>query len=158
MENKSPLLSFTTGSRRIFSFGSGMGSAFVPQHCLKKWAQSGWLKGSEMCSLVPLEASAGPPSLWRLWRSSLFSSSCGGVVTKSCLTLCGPMDCSPPGPPVCGILQARALEGAPVPSPRDLPDAGIEPLPPALARGSFLLCDLGSPAINKQPWSNVLSS
>ena len=27
-----------------------------------------------------------------------------------CLTLCGPMDCSPPGSPVCGILQARILE------------------------------------------------
>ena len=29
---------------------------------------------------------------------------------QSCLTLCDPMDCSPPGSPVPGILQARALE------------------------------------------------
>ena len=29
---------------------------------------------------------------------------------QSCLTLCDPMDSSPPGPPVPGILQARTLE------------------------------------------------
>ena len=31
-------------------------------------------------------------------------------VTQSCLTLCYPMDCSPPGSSVPGILQARILE------------------------------------------------
>ena len=29
---------------------------------------------------------------------------------QSCLTLCDPMDCSPPGSPIHGILQARILE------------------------------------------------
>ena len=28
--------------------------------------------------------------------------SCCCLVTQSCLTLCEPMDCSPPGPSVCG--------------------------------------------------------
>ena len=32
------------------------------------------------------------------------------VVTQSCPTLCDPMDCSPPGSSVHGILQARILE------------------------------------------------
>ena len=32
------------------------------------------------------------------------------VVTQSCSTLCDPMDCSPPGSSVHGILQARMLE------------------------------------------------
>ena len=32
------------------------------------------------------------------------------VVTPSCLTLCDPMDCSPPSSSVHGILQARILE------------------------------------------------
>ena len=32
------------------------------------------------------------------------------LVTQSCLTLCDPMDCSPPGSSVRGILQARTLE------------------------------------------------
>ena len=31
-------------------------------------------------------------------------------VTQSCLTLCDPTDCSPPGSSVHGILQARILE------------------------------------------------
>ena len=31
-------------------------------------------------------------------------------VAQSCLTLCDPMDCSPPGSPVHGIFQARVLE------------------------------------------------
>ena len=32
------------------------------------------------------------------------------LVAQSCLTLCNPIDCSPPGPSVYGILQARTLE------------------------------------------------
>ena len=32
------------------------------------------------------------------------------LVTKPCLTLCEPLDCSPPDPSVHGILQARILE------------------------------------------------
>ena len=32
------------------------------------------------------------------------------LVTKSCLILCEPMDCSPPGSCVHGISQARTLE------------------------------------------------
>ena len=32
------------------------------------------------------------------------------LVAQSCLTLCDPMDCSPPGSPVHGIFQVRILE------------------------------------------------
>ena len=32
------------------------------------------------------------------------------LVAPSCLTLCDPMDCSPPGFSVHGILQARIVE------------------------------------------------
>ena len=35
-----------------------------------------------------------------------------------CLTLCDPMDCSPPGSSAHGILQASILEGVAVPSSR----------------------------------------
>ena len=35
---------------------------------------------------------------------------CCGLVAKACLTLCDPVDCSPPGSSVHGILQARVLE------------------------------------------------
>ena len=36
---------------------------------------------------------------------------------QSCLTLCDPIDGSPPGSPVPGILQARTLEWVAFPSP-----------------------------------------
>ena len=36
---------------------------------------------------------------------------------QSCPTLCSPMDCSLPGFSIHGILQARTLEGLPLPSP-----------------------------------------
>ena len=36
---------------------------------------------------------------------------------QSCLTLCDPIDSSPPGSPIPGILQARTLEWLPFPSP-----------------------------------------
>ena len=57
-------------------------------------------------------------------------------VTQSCPTLCYPVDYSPPGSSVHGILQARILE-LPHPPPGDLPDPGIEPMSPALAGGFF---------------------
>ena len=44
---------------------------------------------------------------------------------QSCLTLCNPMDCSPPGSSVHGILQARILEWLLFPSSGDLPDPEI---------------------------------
>ena len=46
--------------------------------------------------------------------------------------LCSPMNCSPPGSSVHGILQAKMLEGVATPSAGDLPDPGIEPGSPAL--------------------------
>ena len=33
------------------------------------------------------------------------------LVAQSCPTLCNPIDCSPPGPSVHGILQAKTMEG-----------------------------------------------
>ena len=47
-------------------------------------------------------------------------------VSQSCLTLCGPLDCSPPGCSVHGISQARILERAAILSLEDLPGPGIE--------------------------------
>ena len=52
------------------------------------------------------------------------------VAVQSCLTLCNPLDCSPPGSAAHGIFQARILEWVPFPSPGDLPDPGIEPTSP----------------------------
>ena len=38
------------------------------------------------------------------------------LLLQSCLTLCKPMDCSPPGSSVRGVLQARILECVAMPS------------------------------------------
>ena len=68
------------------------------------------------------------------------------LVTQSYLTLCNPMDCSPPGSSVHGILQVRILEWVAMPSSRgssrpgdqtqvsqlqadSLPSEGKNPLP-----------------------------
>ena len=40
------------------------------------------------------------------------------MCAQSCPTLCNPMDCSPPGPSVRGILQARILEWVAISSSR----------------------------------------
>ena len=40
------------------------------------------------------------------------------LVALSCLTLCRPVDCSPPGSSVHGTLQARILEWVAIPFPR----------------------------------------
>ena len=44
----------------------------------------------------------------------------------SCLTLCSPMDYSPPGASVNQILQARMVEWVSSLPPGDLPDLGTE--------------------------------
>ena len=60
----------------------------------------------------------GPEGSWtsNLPLTSEESKVC--LVTRSCLTLCDPMDCSPPGFSVHGILQARILKWVTTPSPR----------------------------------------
>ena len=47
---------------------------------------------------------------------------------QSCLTLCGPMDCSLPSSSVHGILRARILEWVACPPPGHLPKPGIKPM------------------------------
>ena len=56
---------------------------------------------------------------------------------QSCPTLCNPMDCSPPGSSVHGLLQARILEWVAMPFSKDLLNPGIEPRSPALQADSF---------------------
>ena len=43
------------------------------------------------------------------------------LAAQSSPTLCDPMDCSPPGSSVHGILQARILEWVAIPSSRGSP-------------------------------------
>ena len=61
------------------------------------------------------------------------------LVAPLCLTLCNPMDCSPPSSSVQGILQARILEWVAIPFSRDLPDPGVEPRSPTLQADYFII-------------------
>ena len=63
---------------------------------------------------------------------------------QSCLTLCDPIDCTPPGSSVHGILQARKLEWVAMSFPEHLPDAGVE-------RASFNVSALSGGFLTDQP-------
>ena len=54
----------------------------------------------------------------RLKRLSIARILSGGLVAQSCRTLCDPVDCSPLGSSVRGILQARILKWIAIPSSR----------------------------------------
>ena len=61
------------------------------------------------------------------------------MCAQSRLTLCDPVDCSPPGSFVHGISQQESWRGLPSPPPEDPPYPGIKwsPAAPAMAVGLF---------------------
>ena len=74
----------------------------------------------------------------------------GGEGTTLRLILCDPMNRSLQGSSVHGILQARILNGLPLPSPGDLPNPGMEPAgiaSPAL-EGRLFTTRATSPSLN----------
>ena len=77
---------------------------------------------------------------------------CMCVSHCSHVQLCNPTDCSPPGPSVHGVLQARTLEWAAVPSSRgSSPPRDRTCVPYVSCIGRWVLhheCHLGSPT----PW------
>ena len=98
--------------------------------------------------VVVKQTTGGGLCVWfprgRVWRLA-WSGPCAdvlrcAVLTQSCPTLHGPMECSLPGSSARGILQARRLGGVPFPPPGHLPHPGIEPTslaPPALTNRFF---------------------
>ena len=72
------------------------------------------------------------PTTWMDLETIILSEVNQSEATQSCPTLGDPVDCSPPGSSIHGILQARYWSGLPFPSPGDLPDPGIEPRSPSL--------------------------
>ena len=75
---------------------------------------------------------------WSTWQIPILSMCvCCVLVTQSCLTLCDPMDCSPPGSSAHGILQGRILEWLAIPFSRGSSWPEIEPGSPALQEDSL---------------------
>ena len=52
------------------------------------------------------------------WETEAWIMVCEVLVAQLCPTLCDPMDCSPPGSSIHGILQARILEWVAIPFSR----------------------------------------
>ena len=123
-------------------------NGWMDERWMNKWVRSEWEKWV-LCSLLLspflrkenwhkcpgiLEMELSKKDLY-FQNIPPFSNSAGCLyvlVTQSCLTLCYPMDCSPPGSSVHGIYQARIWVGLPFPSPGDLLNPGTEPRSPAL--------------------------
>ena len=88
------------------------------------------------------------------------------AVAGTCLSLCNPMDCSPPGFSVHGFLQTRILEWVAFPSPGNLLNSGIKPgsLSSPASEGCcfFVFCfppplhHLGSPHRGRLLWDRTI--
>ena len=101
-------------------------------------------RGPDLCSeelstLVPFGCKS---DIWRssclgqgdyflAWKGrvplSIPSTCMLAMLLQSCLTLCNPMDCSPPGFSVHGILRQEYWNRLLCPTPGDLPYPGIKP-------------------------------
>ena len=69
------------------------------------------------------------------------------LVAKLRLTLCNPMDCSPPGSSVWDFPGKNTGVSCYYPPPGDLPDLGIEPVSAVSAGGFFTIQPPGKPRI-----------
>ena len=78
------------------------------------------------------------------------------LVAQLCPTLCDPIDCSPLGFCVHGILQARILECVAMPSSRGFSHRGIQPCSPALRAHSLLSESQGQPLLPSSGAQNVV--
>ena len=98
-----------------------------------------------ICKLSPLAFTEFPnTSLQPIsHKESTNTHQCGQDVCvlakllQSCLTLCDPVDCSPPASCPWGFSRQEYLSGLPCPSPGDIPNPGIEPRSPALLTDSL---------------------
>ena len=91
-------------------------------------------KSSEEGNGYPLPSHPSRSSL-----ESVIQSAAAAKSLQSCPTLCDPIDSSPPGSPVLGILQARILEWVAISFSGDLLDPGIKPRSSTLAGRFFTI-------------------
>ena len=74
---------------------------------IRNWdLQAFWLKNKNQPTTYSCSVSLSEKHLCK----SVFSAATAAKLLQSCPTLCNPIDRSPPGSPVPGILQARILE------------------------------------------------
>ena len=73
----------------------------IKKSCLMKVKEESEKVGLKLNIQKTKIKASGPITSWQMFESE---------VTQSCLTLCDPVDCSPPCSSVHGIFQARVLE------------------------------------------------
>ena len=98
------------------------------------WACAG-LRGPRPAGSLRLAEGTGAP-LGRLSQRALSEVK----LAQSCPTLCDPMDCSPPGSSVHGVLQARTLEWAAIPISRGSSPPRGQAQGSCMAGGFFTAC------------------
>ena len=76
------------------------------------------------------------------------------LVSKSCPTLCNPMDLACQAPLSMGFPRQEYWSGLPFPSPGDLPDPGIEPGLPHCRQTLYPLSQQGSPG---KYWGSLIT-
>ena len=75
--------------------------------------------------------------LWSYENVSVLAGGGGGLVAQPCPTLAIPWTVARQAPLSLGFFRQECWSGLPFPSPRALPDPGIEPRPPALQADSL---------------------
>ena len=73
-------------------------------------AADGWMDSVPRTPFQGLQSGAIEAFVFGMTPESTVEHCYGCSVTKSCWTLCDPVDCSPPGSSVHRILQAKVLE------------------------------------------------
>ena len=107
-----------------------------PELCAFLCEGSGSFPTYFSCTCLALQGrSSNGGSILTKWWGEKWSEA---LVARSCPTLCDPMDWSPPGSSVRGILQARILEWVVISFSRgNLPDPEFEPRSPAFQTDSL---------------------
>ena len=90
------------------------------QHLKSTFSPCSWTLSKNLKHLLKLYETLPLETFWRTWLhvsyiclytyALTYTSAAAAKSLQSCLTLCNPIDGSPSGSPVPGILQARTLE------------------------------------------------
>ena len=97
-----------------------------------RWTEKG---PSHTCTCI--HSPSNSLAIQAVWQSSFH----GGLVAKLCSTLAIPWTAACQAPLSMGFSRQEYWSGFPLPSPGDLPDAGMEPVFPSLQAVSWLQGD-----------------
>ena len=87
--------------------------------------------------------------LFATWKDLIQTDAAAAATSlQSFPTLWDPIDGSPPGSPIPGILRQEYWSGLPCSPPENLPNPGIEPRSPALQADSLPFEPPGKPNFN----------